>query len=620
MEKEVENGHSVIDKYNLPTLIYTCFAINSRNYHFDLKNERKGGMRNIFKFLLIVYLTFIMSTLAFATDTGLYQINELDMSIDIPNDYIVFTRDINANDPNLIAYGITKDSMISLMESGNIYLNAWDEDVNYEIIVTMVDSPLGDFNQFSDTTISALLSGMASTYKENDITYIKSEIYQHSQAKFLKIYISQPYNGSTAYGLQYYTVYANKAINITIQSYSGSIDSTKESILKGIVDTAHFATEPIKSEMPSATFSFTYIDTDSEVSFTVPANWVESPMTEERDFIDAKFTSNLEEGLSIIYRSTDVWDEMSTSEKAGYSRTDISNSIFTKADAAEMLGISENKIILVTYGDKEYFEAEVSKSGLSYGLDVSVTITYLFRYEDGYMYTFQFGGIGSNKYYSDFEALLNSVKYDVGTPDDTDNFFSNSLMISILISLLITIIIHPLPIYIYRHSIKKAPISPKTAKIITIVDAVLVFIVMLIISSSDSGRVSSAAIILWSYVCYRILTKGYLEPTGLEKNNLVYGQEEERAIIEDQNEIEEILLPSNQELLSTNNSLEGSSSKVAPNDGNESIQEAPVNNEEKQHQVSELLFCHKCRNKLKPEDIFCNKCGIKLNDSIKEGK
>ena len=194
--------------------------------------------------LLVCLLIIIITTVAFAVGTDTYKIDELGMSIAIPSDYVVFTRDIDANDPNLSLYGLTKDSMSSLLSSSNVYLNAWDSDVNYEIIVNMIDSPLGDFNKISDTALSILATSLESEYIKSGITSLKSEVYQHAQAKFLKIYISQPIADSTIYGLQYSTVYANKAINITMQSYSGTINVSKENILKSIVDSVVFDTQP----------------------------------------------------------------------------------------------------------------------------------------------------------------------------------------------------------------------------------------------------------------------------------------------------------------------------------------------------------------------------------------
>ena len=106
-------------------------------------------MSRIFKVLLSFCLVFcLFPSYAFAANST-YELDELGMSIELPSDHVVFTRDIKANDLNLIAYGLTKDGLSSLMQERSIYLNAWDEDINYEIIVTMLDSPFEDYNQLA---------------------------------------------------------------------------------------------------------------------------------------------------------------------------------------------------------------------------------------------------------------------------------------------------------------------------------------------------------------------------------------------------------------------------------------------------------------------------------------
>ena len=199
--------------------------------------------RSLMVFLILCLAFSLLSPAAFAAGSS-YKLDELGMSIELPQDYIVFTRDIKSNDPNLSAYGLTRDELYSLMVDGCIYLNAWDKDLNYEIIVTMTDSPVEDFNLYSDTALMDLASSAEDEYRNYGITYIKSELYQHSQAKFIKIYISQQSNGSAVYGLEYSTVYNSQSINITLQSYSGKINSSKEAILKEIVDSVRFDTAP----------------------------------------------------------------------------------------------------------------------------------------------------------------------------------------------------------------------------------------------------------------------------------------------------------------------------------------------------------------------------------------
>ncbi|MFR8332325.1 MAG: hypothetical protein ACLU9S_08145 [Oscillospiraceae bacterium] len=79
-------------------------------------------MKRIFKVLLSLYLVFcLLPSYAFAANTT-YELDELGMSIEFPSDHVVFTRDIKANDPNLSAYGLTKDGL-SLLNAGAKYLS-----------------------------------------------------------------------------------------------------------------------------------------------------------------------------------------------------------------------------------------------------------------------------------------------------------------------------------------------------------------------------------------------------------------------------------------------------------------------------------------------------------------
>lgn len=416
---------------------------------------------------LILCLVFCQLPVSVFAANSTYDLDELGMSIDIPSDYVVFMRDIKNNDPNLSIYGLKKDGMYSMMLERNIYLNAWDEDVNYEIIVTMTESPLEDYNQFSDTTLAGLVSASEPEYADMGITFIRSELYQHSQAKFAKIYLSQPNNGKTVYGLEYHTVYNGKAINITMQSYSGVIDSNKEAIIRKIVDTVHFDTAPQYNTPSVHTKAFTYTDKDSGMSFTVPANWVESPMNEDREFIDVKFTSNLEEGLCIIFSSVDMLGDeftaeakISTFEKLVISRSAFDNSMLTKTDVAAMWGISEKDISAVTYGEKDYYMAEVMTSGTAYGLTISTPMTYLLRCENGYMYAFQFNGTSSNAYYKDVISLVSSAKYpDVETSETVRNQIIGAYLLLAIIALIFLFL---LPILIWRSMKKNKPCKKQT--------------------------------------------------------------------------------------------------------------------------------------------------------------
>ena len=416
-------------------------------------------MKKFLSTLWIFFLVFCFLPLPAFAASDTYELDELGMSIEIPSDYVVFTRDVRSDDPNLSAYGVTKDELSSLMLERNVYLNAWDKDINYEIIVTMTESQLVDYNQLSDTTLNGLVSALDTEYAAMGITLIRSDIYQHSQAKFAKIYISQPNNGETAYGLQYNTVYGGKAINITLQSYSGKIDASKETIIQIIVNSVHFDNEPQYSESPAQTEAFTYTDKDSGMTFTVPANWVEAPANEENKTVHARFTSNLENGLSIAFLCQDLYEldeyktELSATERFLLSRDMIGNDAFTKADVAELYGCEEKDVAMVTYGGKEYYSAETVATTVSHGLTLSLPMTYLVRCENACMYAFVFNGHSSSEYFRDFENLVSSVTYPEF--EDDGAIRNQTLVAYLLLAVIVLIALCVLIVFICRSAIRK---------------------------------------------------------------------------------------------------------------------------------------------------------------------
>ena len=174
------------------------------------------------------------------TDRVKYKLDELGLSVSLPSDYIVFTRDTSETDPNLSAYGYTKESLSSIMTSNNIYLYAWDDYIDYKIYINMEDSSLEDFNLYSDKELSAMAESIVSG---GGSSYIKSEIYQHDQTKFLKIYMLSPYEDYRTYDIKYYTVYDGRAISITFCSFS-HINPSVEATFQSIVDSVVFDKAP----------------------------------------------------------------------------------------------------------------------------------------------------------------------------------------------------------------------------------------------------------------------------------------------------------------------------------------------------------------------------------------
>lgn len=588
---------------------------------------------SLFSVLIVVIIACPL--LAFAAGNTTYDLDDLGLSIVIPDSYIVFTRSIKTNDPHLSEYGLTKDGMESLMKERNIYLNAWDEEVNFEIIVTMTENSINNLSPLSDTVLETLATSLSDQYRKVGISFIKSEVYQHKQAKFLKIYISQPNNDMTVYGLQYYTVYDGKAINITLQSYSGDIDANKESVIKSIVDSIQFYTDPIQNSLPTQTPSFVYTDKNTGVKFTVPANWSQTELSKEREFISAKFTSNLEGGLTILFGGQDLWNELSASDKQGLSRTDLNNSAFSKSDIADMLGLQAKDISTVTYGGKEYFKGIVTGTQSAYGITMTITMTHLYYFDNGYVYNFQFNGTNTNPYYKDLEALLSSVEYPSiasNVPSDynqvpalrqAQSSFFNSWFGLLLINLLITILIHPTPVWIYRYAIRKKPVAPKAAKRIVIIDAMVVVVIMIAITAMNEGsRISIAAVLLWSRVCYSSLTKGFVESITVPQDAASSALNDSASSIpysSVDSENRDVSIATDVVLNSTSIDVERDIPAEAAS--NRSSESGLLSNTESSGSTDaqihgftspKVRYCRKCGFQLLVESDFCSHCGTKV--------
>ena len=577
-------------------------------------------MKTLSRIVIFVLMLSVLATgVSAANSTSAYDLPNLKMTVYIPEEYVTFTRDrMEVSDLN--AYGLTKDGFLPLMEERNIYLNAWDTTVTHELVVTMIESPLNDFGAFDDSTLEIMASSCAAEYEKVGVKCVKSEIYQNSQTKYIKIYISQPSGDLTVYGLQYYTVYDGKAINFTLHSYSGQINTSQEKMLKEMVDSTKFYTAPDKPAGSKNTPSFTYHDDESGLEFAVPANWTEAEMTENRETLDAKFTSN-ESSALILFASMNAWDSLSSEEKAGMSKADVNNSFFNTDDIAEVFGCNEGAVIRSQYGGKDYYKATWTAANTVAGITLATPVTGLFRAENGYCYMFWFYGIANGDQFDDFVELVKSATYPVINDTNNDYVVLNEYaVLDIIFSLVITAVIYSLPIIIYRYAIRKAAVERKRAKKIAVIYGVCAFVVMSVLLALLNGEASAGiSILLWSWINYRVLISGELPSTSGSANDddcpLVatsWPATERLADVESSTSIKNETMA-----LSTTEDEPSSVTQVEPDSDakTRTVEEAATQPISKSNMITrnpQIAFCHKCGSRLVPESCFCNKCGARI--------
>lgn len=586
-------------------------------------------MKRIFKGVLLFICLCICTTAAYASGSKELEVYDgLDMKISIPTELVAFTRDIDPDDPNLSAYGLTGEGLLALMEDSSIYLDAWDADYTYEIVVTVLDSPVDSYQKLSDVSLQAVALAVKAEYEQMGITLLDSQIYQNDQMKYLQFWISQPKGDSTMYSLQYNTVYEGKVINITLHALQGEIGAMQESLILDVVESVSFG----ESEAPVQTEAFSYVEPVSGVQLTVPANWFIQTVGDDVEYVDALFESSLEEGLRIAFTFEDVYtsetflNELTEAEKQQMSRADINNSILTKQDVADIFDISADVVEMATYGGKEYYRAQMEATPLADDATVTVPVTALIRYENGYMYLFQFSGDRDNAYYGDFESLVSSAVYpavqlepeqtdgptggqeaaEPQTPEETEDdagpewtgsrilFF----IVNLFLSLLITIVVYSLPIFFYRFAIRRAPVEKKKAKKITLIYGACALVVMIfIVAAINKGGTVGGAIVLWSWVNYRMLISGQKQETAYPgpAPNSASANAGENATAE------------NTQTAESTQTVESAAAPSEPNaDGEPSV---PVPGKAT---GAPIAFCPQCGSPVEAGSTYCGQCGTRL--------
>ena len=377
----------------------------------------------------------------------------------------------------------------------------------------------------------------------------------------------------------------------------------------------------------------TYKDSVTGVSFTIPQGWNEAPLNEKREYIKVKYLPEKNDGASIQFGYADIWGQMSDSDKVGYSRSDINHSAikdsFTKEEILQMIGYDSlgAEIDTAYYNGIEYLEITIDTEMSIFDVSADLTMITLLRFDNGYWYQFVYGDMDEKSHYQEFKTMINSVEYPYVTKtsneildiDSDGNLQFN--FTNLILSLVITIVVYSLPIIIYRYGIKKQALPEKKAKKITIIYGIIAFFVMAILLGGAPG----GAIILWSFVNYKVLTTPNKNDIGLkyeisddeinQETDLKEVTDENFAITENKNgegeifvdgfevkELEELALEN--ESVIPLNELEKAECEAKP-----PIPEKKIfNNKE----TPKVLFCRKCGTRLLDDSDFCHKCGLRV--------
>lgn len=211
--------------------------------------------------LLMTALLLFVSLGAIAYAGNTYDVPELSLSIDPPDDWLTITRNPLDNKTAETMLQISSIELIDFLTTNAIYIDFLNPNGLEEIVVTMVENDdshdLISVNQLSDRHLEEIAESiMGMTIEDvernaedlsfegilpNEVAWTGYSVYEHEQAKFIKMYHTKSLDGIQFEGLQYYTVQNGQMINVTVTAYTGELTEALETTAKELVDSIVFS-------------------------------------------------------------------------------------------------------------------------------------------------------------------------------------------------------------------------------------------------------------------------------------------------------------------------------------------------------------------------------------------
>ena len=206
--------------------------------------------------LLICFLLWGAFSISALAASNTYDLEECGVSVSIPEEYIVVTRDVEEDDPNLKILGFERDEMLSMMEEQNLYLDAVELSKGYELAIGVEPEEWDGLEGKTEETLQEYLDLLKKQNEKLGYGWILGEIYQSGEIKFLKNLITRDTDRGTEYYLQYYGVKEGRAVRFAVISCVDEFRPEDIAEIEKIVDTIRVvplenfggASEPVRPE------------------------------------------------------------------------------------------------------------------------------------------------------------------------------------------------------------------------------------------------------------------------------------------------------------------------------------------------------------------------------------
>ena len=354
-------------------------------------------MKRILSFVFALIL--FSGLLVLHAETNQYRIDELRLSITMPEEYYVFTRGMDASDPLLQEFEMTPDEVDESLDQD--YLLALSNDGMVMIGILAVEAQTGE-TPFENQTDEELLRSIKESDSEMALWGIQGDgmgVLRTEDAVFTweRIRFGTSYDSVAI--IQYMTLKDGMYILIQARTYAIFCNDELLEMMHEIVKSAKFEDGEVS----------TFVDPYTGLSFTPPSGFREVASTGIPGALTEKIYISMDSAGNkaiALYCSMDLYSQLPESQKAlyGYERARFNSHDWSLAAFKLMVGNGmPYEFSEVYYGGKKYIRYNDSEDG-----EVSPQF---FIIDNGYLYMFQYSFTEEHELFSAFSDLLESVQY-----------------------------------------------------------------------------------------------------------------------------------------------------------------------------------------------------------------
>lgn len=173
-----------------------------------------------------------------------YAISAIDLKVNVPTDLYVLTRNVSTGSK---ALELLQADAVSLQNSyiqNNVYLNAFPEELNYEIIVSSTainNSSAVNFNELPMTEFDEYTKRIREEFEASQHDeLLELSIYENANGRYVFTSTHSNLNDTSTYVVRYYTVMNGHNYNYTLQTDGTEIDEAMLAKITSIVDSAQY--------------------------------------------------------------------------------------------------------------------------------------------------------------------------------------------------------------------------------------------------------------------------------------------------------------------------------------------------------------------------------------------